>query len=425
MSSLIQPKSKSGTKSTYRLSFYLPNQKRVQVRLGSNKKAAEGVQRHIDHLVASVKYGTLVSEETAAWLRSADRDLVQRLAGWGLCSAANEQTVSSFIDEYIRGRNGAAAATLAKLEQAKKSLVGFIGPETPLAAITKDDAKRYHKHLLTKSGLGRNSINRRMGFIRQFFTHAVEMDLIPSNPFALKSISTTVGAAKKPYVTTEDIQKLIDYCPELEWKLLFALARFAGCRIASEIKQLKWSDINWEQGKFLVHSPKTAYRGKTERFTPIFPEISSLLVEAFEKAKPGEVYVFPELRKISGHSTRARRLVLAAGLLPWPKMFNSLRASCQTDLCDKFGDRKACLWIGNTERIAAKHYNLLRDSDFLEAAGFTPEEGGAKSYPVGSGIEQNRHEKTPQKLANRALCGVSSGRYLTRTSDLHDVNVAL
>jgi hypothetical protein len=52
---------------------------------------------------------------------------------------------------------------------------------------------------------------------------------------------------------------------------------------------------------------------------------------------------------------------------PWPKFFNSLRASCETDLVDQFGIRRACQWIGNSVKVAEKNYMLVKGTDFIEA----------------------------------------------------------
>jgi integrase len=59
-------------------------------------------------------------------------------------------------------------------------------------------------------------------------------------------------------VTREEAQKVLDACPNAEWRLIFALTHFGGLRIPSELMQLRWGDIDWERGRMTVRSPKTA-----------------------------------------------------------------------------------------------------------------------------------------------------------------------
>jgi len=75
---------------------------------------------------------------------------------------------------------------------------------------------------------------------------------------------------------------------------------------------------------------------------------------------------FPTLRNHTNTSTTAAEFVAAAGVKVWGKFWNALRASCETDLMDLYDLRRACAWIGNSPRIAMKHYALLRKSDYLD-----------------------------------------------------------
>jgi hypothetical protein len=67
------------------------------------------------------------------------------------------------------------------------------------------------------------------------------------------------------------------------------------------------------------------------------------------------------------------RIIRRAGLTPWPKLFHNLRASRETELAAEYPTHVVCAWIGNTERIAAKHYRQVTDDDFAQA------QGGAES----------------------------------------------
>ncbi len=57
-----------------------------------------------------------------------------------------------------------------------------------------------------------------------------------------------------------------------------------------------------------------------------------------------------------------------AGEKPWPKLFQNMRASRETELIEDHPIHVVCSWIGNSAAIAAKHYLQVRESDFERAA---------------------------------------------------------
>src|SRR5205823_13617452 len=95
----------------------------------------------------------------------------------------------------------------------------------------------------------------------------------------------------------------------------------------------------------------------------------------FDEAEPGTVHVVTRYRDADQNlRTRMLRIIRRAGLTAWPKPFHNLRASRETELAEDFPVHVVCKWIGNTERIAQKHYLQVTDDHFDRAAG-----GAAKS----------------------------------------------
>ena len=48
--------------------------------------------------------------------------------------------------------------------------------------------------------------------------------------------------------------------------------------------------------------------------------------------------------------------VLEAGVSPWPRLFQNLRASRETELADRFPSHVVAGWIGHSMRVAEEHY---------------------------------------------------------------------
>lgn len=391
--------------------FTLPDGRRTTLRLGLlSISAANEISGHIDHLLEAAKHGTRIDAETHAWLRSTDRELVEKLHGYGLCPRYTNPSVAEFTQAYIDSKAlKSAPRTVTALSQSRSALVAYLGTDKRMDSVSAHDAMEFYDYLLTKSGqaskgVGENTAKGMFSKVRQMFNGALERDVIGKNPFKLASLSVSVGAAKKEYVPESTIMEAVEYCTTDEWKLLLVFGRFVGLRIPSEIDKLTWADINWEKNTMLIHSPKTERRGKPSRLVPLFPEIRPFLEKQFavasestEVGKLRESHVFPKLRKHTNVATTAKKFVKAAGFVPWDKFWNALRASRETDLMDLVGLRRACQWIGNTPKVAMTNYALMKSSDYIDA-GSTETKSDAKSdaaLPRTGGIGEEQPPKDP------------------------------
>ena len=67
--------------------------------------------------------------------------------------------------------------------------------------------------------------------------------------------------------------------------------------------------------------------------------------------------------------TQLRRIIKRAGLNPWPKLFQNLRSTRQTELAEEYPMHVVCAWIGNSQAVAMEHYLQITDEHFEQAAG--------------------------------------------------------
>ena len=163
---------------------------------------------------------------------------------------------------------------------------------------------------------------------------------------------------------------MLQQCPTTDWRLIFGLARFGGLRCPSEVLSLCWKDVLWDRDRFIVRSSKTEHHaGKDMRFVPLWPELHRLLSQAFELADPGAVHVVSKTRDSESNlGTQMARIIEHAGLKPWPKLFQNLRATRATEVANEYGEAKEAAWIGHSRRIARKHYLQITDDDYRAAA---------------------------------------------------------
>ena len=156
-----------------------------------------------------------------------------------------------------------------------------------------------------------------------------------------------------------------------------------------------------------VRSPKTEHHpGGESRVIPIFPELRPHLEQCFEDAEPGEEFVIRRYRRRNSNSrTQMMKIIRRAGLKPWPKLFQNLRSTRETELADQFPIQVVCDWIGNTEAIASKHYLQVTEDHFAKAVQ-NPVQHPAVLPRTGSQATLPAHEKTPVLQGFTAGCEV-------------------
>jgi hypothetical protein len=114
----------------------------------------------------------------------------------------------------------------------------------------------------------------------------------------------------------------------------------------------------------LIRSPKTG-----NRWIPLFPELRPHFEEAFECAAAGELYVVTKTRNAGSNlRTTFEKIVYHAGLEPWEKPFQNMRASRETELAQTYPLHVVTAWIGNSAPVAAKHYLSVTEDDFDRAS---------------------------------------------------------
>lgn len=224
-----------------------------------------------------------------------------------------------------------------------------------------------------------------------------------ANPFANLRPGSQSNSERTHYVSVDDIDRIIEKCPDARWRAIVGLCRFAGLRCPSELEGLTRADVDLVERRLTVRSPKTAHHeGHGARLVPIAPRLAPLLEDLYELADDDEPRLFPTVRGPSNLRTTMQKIIARAGLAPWPRLFQNLRASWATDWASAFPNHDAASWLGHSPMIAAQHYLKPRDEHFRKAAGLRD---GAKSDAAGCGKLQHKLEA---QTANRWHRGLSA-----------------
>lgn len=353
----------------YRVRFIDHNKTRKAIRLGNlNKSSAEKIARYIEELVSWRKSGLALDPQTAAWLSKAGQELHDKLSNAGLIEQRSSAMLSEFMAEYLTdakttdGRP-AAANTLRKWRQAEKVLNEFFGNKN-LRDITHDDAVKFRRWLDTKP-LGENGKRSHIAVAKLFLNAAKRRKLVDENPFEFQKASLVLDRSRDFFLTRANAMKIVDACPDNQWKLIFVLWRFAALR-KMEIFQLRWEHVLWDQGRMLVTIPKTRHHaGKDSRFVPI-GDILPWLEKAFDEATEGSQRVITRFTESNVNLAKPfEKIIERAGLTVWPKLIQNLRASCETDWLDAGNPAHVVArWVGHSVRIQNDNYAQVDDHHF-------------------------------------------------------------
>ena len=393
---------KNGTK---RILFVDPSGKRKTIRLGkSSKRIAETAKGHIERLLSAKIAGHSPDPETANWLAGIGDVLYGRLVKVGLTSprkTLDQVTIGHFIEEYLASRTDIAEQTRKNMRVSMNRLRSFFGHDREMSSIIEGDADDYRQWLVNEK-YAPATISKEIIFARQIFKSASRKKLIQNNPFADVKAGKQTNATRIHFIDRETIQAVLDACPNTQWQLVFA--RYGGVRIPSEIKSLRWSDVNWARNRITITVPKKAHiDGHQTRVIPIFPELRPFLDKAFGEAEEGQEFVVPLARNTGNLRTHALRIIQKAGVKVWPKPFQNLRASRETELMQTYQAYKVLAWIGHTAAVAQDHYLMLTDDDFDMASGKAaqnPAHSASVSSHQGPSQEPETKEN-PVKASNR------------------------
>ena len=336
----ISINAKTGIREIY---FAGPDGKRRKISLGrATKKQAETTKLRIEQLVQDQRLGTPHDAGLIEWIKELPDVMREKLVSAGLIEKrAGGITLGELIERFLSART-VKPATMASYKQCTDSLIEHLGEDTPIDRITAADADRW-KVAIANSGrvrekegprsLSAATVAKRTNIAKAIFSKAKVWKLLTTSPFEHVKSGSQSNPGRAHYISKEDTQKLLDACPNIQWRALIGIARYAGLRCPSEIRELKWSDVNWEAKALTVRSPKTAANpNHAVRMVPVCPELQPILLELYEAAPEGAVEMVPQAHRAHVNIFQGLKKIIAkAGLKPWPRLVQNLRSSCATD----------------------------------------------------------------------------------------------
>jgi hypothetical protein len=189
------------------------------------------------------------------------------------------------------------------------------------------------------------------------FGFALKSGWLRENPFVGLRYGGKENPSRQVYVDHEKIHKVMQQCRDDHDRLVLAMARFAGLRIASEIKKMCFGDIVGNE--FRVHEDtKTGMRT-----VPLFREVRVILERVIAERKAQGTYSDDALifNQLGGFRSRILRVIESSGVKRWEKLFINLRSSCITDIAERgYHETVLDAIFGNSAFIRKRHYIQFR-----------------------------------------------------------------
>ena len=377
MATIERIKRKKG--NAYLLRFYNGGRRfKICLPVGLSRAAVDELARIVDDIVNAQRFSEALPRRAVAYLQTAPPLILNKLAAVGLVAIEKPLLLADAISDYKNKIAGDLKPHTMKIKtRALNLLEAHFGAATPVASITADAARAFLMKLA--ENFAQTTVEFYAKANRAFFASLVAADALPSNPFAKLPVKAGARLERAFDVPSEWTAPILDACPSALERALFCVYRFGGLRNA-EALALRWSGVNWERRRLLVPSEKTARFGRDARVIPLFPEIESALSDLFETLPEGAPdLIFNFSRRLA--FARIRAAVIRAGLQPWQKLLQNMRATRENELIAAgFPAHVVAAWMGHTSATQQKYYLRVMD-DYFERA-LAPSKYGAKNGAI-------------------------------------------
>lgn len=229
------------------LLWYQADKTRKTIRLGKcDIAAAREIKWHVERILSSQLSHTTVPATTAEWLGAVDDGFYEKLSRNGLCEPRKTREATDLkeaVGAYLERRrkliglpppDGVTAGTVNQDSYTVDNLLEFFPDDADVADITKGTAKDWRHWMVGKYSSA--TVATRVKIARAIFEDLIDREILKkANPFRKIEVGNTINEDRLLYAPAEDVLKVIDHCPLIQWKLVLALCRFGGLRFCASL----------------------------------------------------------------------------------------------------------------------------------------------------------------------------------------------
>jgi len=366
MATIQKRKNKKGT-VRYEIQYYKDGaRKTISLDSGYDERQAKRVKTQLEELLVCLEARAKPDASLAAWLENLDEGLRERLAKADLLVFVEPPTHGEIWRRFYDSPRFQRMApnTARNYRGVATRFFEFFDESRRVEETSKADADEWRKSLVD-AGYAEATAAGAVKCVRSVYNWAVDANLLESHPFTDVYRGSFQNKRREFFVSRDWYRRLLDACPDQDWRTILALCRIGGLRRPSEVLEARWDDVNWDAERFAVRDRKR----KTTRVIPLFPELREELDKQFFATQGNDCpYIVANHRFDSNNlRTGLSRIIFHAGLPQWERIFHNLRGSRSCELFSEQPAHVASAWMGQSEKVANAHYLHPTDDDYRRA----------------------------------------------------------
>jgi integrase len=215
----------------------------------TDRNQAIQIAIELERVERQAKQGAL----TTIQLRKVLNDVSEKVTGDSLIAP----TVEAYLREWLNGVE--ARNSPATLERYRNTVKLFLASlkgraQKPVTSVTSQDIEIFLNWRL-KSGVAPKTAIVDLKTLNTAFLRAEAYGTILKNPVAAVR-PPKVECSERDVFTHEEVQKLLNAAPSVDWQTLITLGYFIGARL-SDCVQMKWENVHPDEGVIIYHQQKT------------------------------------------------------------------------------------------------------------------------------------------------------------------------
>ncbi len=216
------------------------------------------------------------------------REYLSKIAEIARGRALKTYSVKVWLGEFLELKKpNLAPSTHSAYKWCYDSFIKFLGPraDAGLEHVEIPDIRSW-RDAQKASGLSDKRVNNLLKYLSGPFTKAAKSGMIPINPVAAtETLRITDSVDRKPF-TVEEVQKLLNQCPNDEWRLLLLMGVYCGMRLGDAVNRTV-DDVDSKEGT-LTFIPEKKKRHGRPITLPLHPTLKSAMIAAINAAKQRE-----------------------------------------------------------------------------------------------------------------------------------------
>ncbi len=190
---------------------------------------------------------------TTNQLRKVLNDVSEKLTGDSIIA----QSVEEYLGDWLKGieaRN--AKTTLERYAHTVRLFLASLGAKAkqPITSVTPKHVEDFLNARLN-GGAAPKTVIVDVKSLNGAFRRAEDYGIILKNPVAAVRLPK-LESSERDVFTSDEVQRILDATPSLEWQTLILLGYFVGARL-SDCVQMKWDNVHPKDGVIIYNQQKT------------------------------------------------------------------------------------------------------------------------------------------------------------------------